>query len=113
MSVIRIMTKEENLKKAIHLHDHLCLNIPLSERTNMFNDALQLVIDANEDVFESEKMTTATYSGCVENTDIRDLAIKKYESMTGLKASTRRLYDLAIKLYLEMFKRTNSWQNRS
>ena len=74
----------------------------------MFNDSLQLVIDANEEVFEAEKMTTTTYSGCVENTDIAKKAAEKYEVATGLKASTRRLYDLAIGLYLNKFNKNNN-----
>ena len=62
---------------------------------------MNLIAEADQSVFEAEKMTAATYSGLGENIAIRDAAIAIYEEKTGLKASTRRLYDLGISLYLE------------
>lgn len=87
----------------MQLHDQQWSNTVLSERPSVFNEALQLVIDADGSVFEAEKIESATYSGSKENTDIRDLAAKRYKELTGLKANSRRLYDLAIGLYLKKF----------
>lgn len=103
MPVIRIMTKEENLKKAMLLHDQQYLNTPSIERPSIFNTALKLMIDASDDVFAGEKMTAASYSGSVENNKILELATKKYESIVGVKGNTRRVFDLAFKLYVEKF----------
>lgn len=69
----------------------------------MFNEALGLLINAKDNVFEAEKMTAANYAGNEENLAIQKKAMAIYSEKTGLKASTRRLYDLALKLYVEKY----------
>jgi len=105
MAVIRLMTRRENLKKAMQLHDQQASSI-LSDKTkteNLFNASLKLLIHANDEDFKEEILTTASYSETSESLAIKEKAEQTYESKTGLKPTSRKLYDMAIGLFIKKY----------
>jgi hypothetical protein len=107
MAVIRLMTRRENLKKAMRLHVQQCSSILSDNKKpgNLFNESLKLLIDASDEDFIDEKLTTASYSENEESLAIKAQAERVYESKTGLKPTSRKLYDMALRLYIKKYSK--------